>query len=149
MVWREQRTVTSALTLHYNKALFILEPTEVSRPLAGKRVDVCEYPDGRLEIRHGEHALPYRVFDKIRQVNQAAIVENKHLDAALMMAKLMQEQLPARKRNNNEPSRRSQPGHMFPSPEREDTAPVKRKRGRPPLRRLPPIEAAQRMLEPA
>ncbi len=25
MVWREQRTVTQALTLHYNKALFILE----------------------------------------------------------------------------------------------------------------------------
>ncbi len=149
MVWREQRTVTSALTLHYNKALFILDPTEISRPLAGKRVDVCEYPDGRLEIRHGEHALPYRVFDKIRQVNQAAIVDNKHLDAALMMARLMQEQLPARKRNNNEPSRRSQPGHMFPSPAQPDEAAPKRKRGRPPLRRLTPIEAAQRMLEPA
>ena len=149
MVWREQRTVTAALTLHYNKALFILEPTEISRPLAGKRVDVCEYPDGGLEIRHGEHALPYRVFDKIRQVNQAAVVENKHLDAALMMARLMQEQLPARKRNNNEPSRRSQPGHMFPSPAQPDEAAPKRKRGRPPLRRLTPIEAAQRMLEPA
>ena len=123
MVWREQRTVTSALTLHYNKALFILEPSEISRPLAGKRVDVCEYPDGRLEIRHGEHTLPYRMFDKIRQVNQAAIVENKHFDAALMMAKLMQEQLPARKRNNNQPSRRSQPGHMFPSPAQTDEAP--------------------------
>jgi hypothetical protein len=149
MVWREQRTVTAALTLHYNKALFILDPSEISRPLAGKRVDVCEYPDGRLEIRHGEHALPYRMFDKIRQVNQAAIVENKHLDAALIMARLMQEQLPARKRNNNEPSRRSQPGHLFPSPPPQDDAPVKRKRGRPPLRRLTPIEAAQRMLEPA
>ena len=149
MVWREQRTVTQALTLHYNKALFILEPSAVSRPLAGKRVDVCEYPDGCLEIRHGEHVLPYRVFDKIRQVNQAAIVENKHLDAALAMARLMQEQLPPRKRNNNEPSRRSQPGHMFPSPECEDTIPTKRKRGRPPLRRLTPIEAAQPMLEPA
>ena len=34
MVWREQRTVTQALTLHYNKALFILEPPEISRPLA-------------------------------------------------------------------------------------------------------------------
>ena len=147
MVWREQRTVTSALTLHYNKALFILEPTEISLPLAGKRVDVCEYPDGQLEIRHGEHSLPYRVFDKIRQVNQAAIVDNKHLDAALMMAKLMQEQMPPRKRNNNEPSRRSQPSHMFPAPSSQEDTPVKRKRGRPPLRRLTPLEAAQRMLE--
>ena len=142
MVWREQRTVTQALTQHYNKALFILEPTKVSRPLAGKRVDVCEYPDGRLEIRHGEHVLPFRMHNKIRQVNQAAIVENKHLDAALMMAKMMQEQLPARKRSNNEPCRRSQPHHLFPSPALPGEEPVKRKRGRPPLRRIRPTETA-------
>ena len=116
MVWREQRTVTRALTLHYNKMLIILDPTEVSRPLVGKRVDVCEYPDGGLEIRYGVDVLPYRVFDKIRQVNQAAIVENKHLDAALAMAKLIQEQLPPRRRNLNEPSRRSQGAHMFSDP---------------------------------
>jgi transposase len=73
MVWREWRSVTSALTLHYNKALFILEPTPISRPLAGKRVEVCEFPDGTLEIRHEGTALPYRMFDKLRQVNQAAI----------------------------------------------------------------------------
>lgn len=135
------------MTLHYNKALIILEPTEVSRLLAGKRVDVCEYPDGGFEIWHGDEVLPYRVFDKIRQVNQAAIVENKHLDAALAMAKAMQALLPPRKRNNGEPSRRSQGAHMFPSPAQPDQPPVKRKRGRPPLPRLTPIEAAQRMLE--
>jgi putative hemolysin len=61
MAWREQRKVTAALTLHCNKAVFILEPTEFSRSLAGKRVDVCEHPDGRLDIRHGEHALPYAI----------------------------------------------------------------------------------------
>jgi len=147
MVWRELRRVTSALTLHYNKVLFILEPTEISRPLAGKRVEVCEYPDGKLEIRYGEHVLPYRTFDKIRQVNQAAIVENKHLDAALAMAKMMQEALPPRKRNNSEPCRRSQPTHMFPSPARSDEAVVKRKRGRPPLRRPTPNKAEPRVLE--
>lgn len=147
MVWREWRSVTSSLTLHYNKAMFILEPTAISQPLAGKRVEVCEYPDGGLEVRHGEHVLPYRMFDKIRQVNQAAIVDNKHLDAALLMAKLMQEQLPARKRNNNEPRRRSQPSHMFPAPPQGDEATVKRKRGRPPRHQLAQIEVVQRMLE--
>lgn len=146
LVWREWRTVTQALALHYNKALFILEPTEISRQLVGKRVEVCEYPDGALEIRHGEHVLAYRMHDKIREVNQAAIVENKHLDAALAMAQAMQAMLPPRRRNNNEPGRRSQGPHMFPAP--EGAAPVKRKRGRPALPRLSPNEAAQRMLEP-
>ncbi|EZP82719.1 putative transposase [Novosphingobium resinovorum] len=145
MVWREWRSVTRALTLHYNKAMFILEPTPVSRPLAGKRVEVCEFPDGTLEIRHEGTALPYRMFDKIRQVNQAAIVENKHLDAALLMAKLMQEQLPPRKRNNNEPRRRDQAAHLFCVPEPVEEPVLKRKRGRPPLRRLTPDEIAQRL----
>ncbi|MBU6268156.1 MAG: ISNCY family transposase, partial [Sphingomonadales bacterium] len=147
LVWREWRTVTQALALHYNKALFILEPNEISQGLAGKRVEVCEYPDGGLEIRHGEHVLPYRMHDKIRQVNQAAIVDNKHLDAALVMAKLMQEQLAPRKRNGNEPCRRSQPKHLFPAPVGPDGNPIKRPRGRPPLRRIKPAESAQRVLE--
>ncbi|WP_310227644.1 hypothetical protein [Sphingobium xenophagum] len=38
----------AALTLHYNKTMFILEPNDVSLDLARKRVTVCEYPDGRL-----------------------------------------------------------------------------------------------------
>ena len=79
---------------------------------------VCEYPDGRLEIQHEGHVLPYRQFDKMRQVNQPAIVENKHLDAALMLAKQMQAIMPHhRKRNNDAPARQSQPSHLFPEPE--------------------------------
>lgn len=78
-------------------------------------------------------------------MNQAAVVDNKHLDAALTMAKLIQEQLPARKRNNDEPSRRSQPHTLFPPPA-ADTVAVKRRRGRPPLSRVRPTKA---VLDPA
>ena len=114
MVWREQRTVTAALTLHYNKAMFILEPTPINRSLPRKRVEVCEFPDGRIEIRHEGQVLPYRVFDKMRRVNQAPIVDNKHLDAALMMARMIQDAAPHhRKRNNNEPARTAQSPGVF------------------------------------
>ena len=151
MVWREARTVTASLTLHYNKAMFLLEPNPISTKLARKRVSVCEYPDGRLEIRHGEHSLPYRVFDKMRQVNQAAIVDSKHLDAALEMARRLQAMLPERRRNNNEPSRKSQPGHLFvAASENAEAAPRVKPgpRGRPPLPHVrkvqPGAETAQR-----
>jgi hypothetical protein len=118
MVWREQRTVTAALTLHYNKAMFILEPCNMTRALARQRVTVCEYPDGTIEIQHEGRILPYRVFDKMRQVNQAAVVDNKHLDAALALARQMQATAPHhRQRNNDAPSRRSQASHIFPEPE--------------------------------
>ena len=40
-------------------------------------VEVVEYPDGRIVVRHGDAELAYRLFDKERRVTQAAIVENK------------------------------------------------------------------------
>jgi hypothetical protein len=139
MVWREERSVTASLTLHYNKAMFILEPTDTARKLARKRVSVCEYPDGRIEIRHGGDSLPYRVFDKMRQVNQAAVVDNKHLDAALMMARAIQELAPHhRVRNNNEPSRSSGSTSIFAEGKIESADKIDGRRvGRPKLKRLP------------
>lgn len=116
MVWREERTVTAALALHYNKAMFILDPTPLARSLARKRVQICEYPDGRIELRHGERALPYTVFDKMRQVNQAAIVDSKQLGAALALAQAIQAATPHhRQRNNNEPARSSRSVGVFAS----------------------------------
>ena len=100
--------------------IFILEPNDISRELARKQVSVCEYPDGRLEIRHEGMALPYRVFDKLRRVNQAAIVDHKQLGAVLAVAREMQALRGAGKRNNDEPSRRAQPQHMFPTPAPDD-----------------------------
>src|SRR5882757_1964334 len=81
--WKEDRTVSKNLTLQYDQVLFILEPNEITRSLAGKRVMVLDYPDGRLAIRHNGVDLPYRTFDKRPQVNQAAIVENKRLGPIL------------------------------------------------------------------
>ena len=113
LTWREERTVTGSLTLHYNKVLFLLEPSEVARSLARKRVTVHEFPDGRLAIRHRGVDLPYRTFDKLRRVDQAAVVENKRLGAVLAHIRDRQAET-ARKRNGAAPSRSFQPGHMFP-----------------------------------
>jgi hypothetical protein len=81
--WKEERTLSQALTLQYDKVVFILEPSEQAKAAIGKRVTVVDYPDGRLAIRYRGVHLAYRTFDKVRQVSQAAIVENKQLGAAL------------------------------------------------------------------
>jgi hypothetical protein len=70
MAWREERTVTASLTLHYNKLMFLLEPSAVSRSAVRQRVVIHDYPDGRLLIRWKGVELPYRVFDKMRSVDQ-------------------------------------------------------------------------------
>ena len=99
--WKEERTLSQALTLQYDKVMFILEPSEQAKAAIGKRVTVVDYPDGRLSIRYRGVDLAYRTFDKVRQVSQAAIVENKQLGAAL--AFIREEQL------RREPQRRSGP----------------------------------------
>lgn len=61
MCRKEVRTLSQALTLRYDKVLFILDPTEISQPLAGQKVVVCDYPDGRLEIMHQSFPCPTEV----------------------------------------------------------------------------------------
>ena len=56
--WKEERTLSRALTLQYDKILFILEPVEQAKAAIGKRVTVVDYPDGRLSILY--KSLPSR-----------------------------------------------------------------------------------------
>ncbi|BAB54756.1 transposase (plasmid) [Mesorhizobium japonicum MAFF 303099] len=85
MCRKEFRTLSQALTLRYDKVLFILDPSAFPKRLAGKKVVVSDYPDGRLEIMHGSTSLPYRTFDKLRSVHRSELVESKRLDEALAM----------------------------------------------------------------
>jgi hypothetical protein len=66
-----------------DKVIFILVPSEQAKAAIGKRVTVLDYPDGRLSIRYRGVDLPYATMDKLRQVSQAEIVENKRLSGAL------------------------------------------------------------------
>jgi hypothetical protein len=105
--WKEERTLSQALTLQYDKVIFILEPSEQAKAAIGRRVTVVDYPDGRLAIRYRGVELAYRTFDKMRQVSQAAIVENKQLGAVL--AFIREQQLArAEARSRKAPRRRDQ-----------------------------------------
>src|SRR5712672_1995239 len=104
--WKEERTLSRALTLQYDKVIFILEPSEQAKAAIGKRVTVIDYPDGRLSIRHKGIELAYRTFDKIRQIDQGAIVDNKRLGSVLAM--IRDEQLRRGPERRSGPRRRDQ-----------------------------------------
>jgi hypothetical protein len=104
--WKEERTLSQALTLQYDKVIFILEPSDPAKAAIGKRVTVLDYPDGRLSIRYKGVELAYRAFDKVRQVNQGAIADNKHLGAVLTM--IRNEQLRRGPERRSGPRRRDQ-----------------------------------------
>jgi hypothetical protein len=105
LAWKEDRSVSVNLTLQYDKVLFILEPNEIARSLAHKRVTVIDYPDGRLAIRHNGVDLP-------PQVNQAAIVLNKRPGPVLAYIAEKQKELDM-SRSAKAPRRRGQSNHMF------------------------------------
>src|ERR1700724_164661 len=104
--WKEERTLSQALTLQYDKVIFILEPCDQAKAAIGKRVTVVDYPDGRLSIRYKGVALAYRTFDQLRHVPQAAIVENKRLGPILAM--IRDEQLRRGPERRSGPRRRDQ-----------------------------------------
>jgi transposase len=108
--WREERTLSRALTLQYDKILFILEPVEQAKAAIGKRVTVVDYPDGRLSILYKGIELAYRTFDQIQQVDQGAIVENKRLGAALTFIREEQLRREPQRRSTKAPRRRDQRG---------------------------------------
>lgn len=90
--WRELRKVTKALTLHYERKLYLFADTAANRRLIGKYVEVFQYPHGRIEIRVAGLSLPYSRYDKLGAVDQGAIVENKRLGHTLQIAQLVQSQ---------------------------------------------------------
>jgi hypothetical protein len=88
--WRELRKVTKALTLHYERKLYMLADTAINRRLIGKYLEIFQYPNGRIEIRVAGVSLPYATYDKLGAVDQGAIVDNKRLGNVLQISQLVQ-----------------------------------------------------------
>jgi len=88
--WQEPRRVSKSLTLQYDKVLYLLEDTPGNRALAGRYVTIHHYPDGRIEPRANGAPLPCIPYDRLSEVDQGAIVENKRLGHVLQVAQLVQ-----------------------------------------------------------
>ena len=92
--------------------MLLLDPTTpFARGLAGKKIEVVNYPDGRFAVRHEGIALPFRVFDKIQTVAPGEIVENKRLGAALAFARELQASYPTKHRRGD-PRRQRPPNNL-------------------------------------
>lgn len=93
---RIKRKVSHVLTLQYDRTMYLLPDTKEHRSLIGRYIDVYEYPDGRIELRWDDAALPYVTYDRLPEVNQGAIVENKRLGHVLEIARQVQQQRDSR-----------------------------------------------------
>lgn len=89
--WQEQRKLTKNLTLSYKHVTYVVEPTPENRNLTGRRCEVYEWEDGRVELVCDGRVLAFTAYDKRPFVNPAEIVTNKRLGAALLLVQKQQQ----------------------------------------------------------
>src|SRR5471030_2704159 len=87
---RVPRRVSNSLTVQYDRVIYMLADTVENRSLIHKYLDVLEYPDGRIEIRANGSALTYRQYDRLSDIDQGAVVDNKRLGHVLEVAQQVQ-----------------------------------------------------------
>ncbi|MGF6542036.1 ISNCY family transposase [Paraburkholderia youngii] len=92
LTWREPRKVTKSLTVQYDKVMYLLEDTPEHRKLIDRYIEVWEYPDARIELRADGRVLPCRQYDRLTEIDQAAVVEHKRLGHVLQVSQAIQAQ---------------------------------------------------------
>jgi hypothetical protein len=70
--------------------IYLLVDTVANCSLIHSYLDVFEYPDGRIEVRVNGAALPCVPYDRLSEIDQVAVVDNKRLGHALQMAQVIQ-----------------------------------------------------------
>lgn len=83
---RVSRRVSYALTVQYDRVLYLLADSSANRNLVHEYVEVVEYSDGMIEVQASGVVLPYRQYDRITRIDQGAEMENKALASALEVA---------------------------------------------------------------
>lgn len=81
--WQDTRKLSKALTLQYDNIIYIIDPTEENTRLARETIKVLNYPDGRIALMYEHRKLSFKLFNKLVNVTQGQIVENKRLGHAL------------------------------------------------------------------
>jgi transposase len=117
---RAPRCVSATLTVQYDRVIYLLDDTPVNRGLIHHYLDVVEYPDGRIEIRANGAALTYRQYDRLSDIDQGAVVDNKRLGHVLEVAQQVQLERDNR-RISGSPSRTNQGEPVLPKMRKSGT----------------------------
>jgi hypothetical protein len=104
---RASRCVSNTLTVQYDRVLYLLDDSPITRALIHHYLEVYEYPDGRIEIVANGTALTYRQYDRLSDVDQGAEIDNKRLGHILALSRQVQTERDNR-RISGSPSRTNQ-----------------------------------------
>ncbi len=94
LVFTSPRKVFKDLSVSYNRMKLIIDPSRENQNIIGKFVLVVVNLQGKIRIFDDEREVDFRIFDRIRRIGEAPVVQAKRLDAALALGKIIQEQQP-------------------------------------------------------
>ncbi len=109
--WQELRKLSKSLTFQYDKVMYLIDPTEQNQRLVNQTVKVLDRPDGTIAIQYAHRKLTFKVFDKLANVDQGQVVDNKRLGSVLKFAQAKQQefdQQQKRSRSKKAPKRTAQ-----------------------------------------
>jgi len=91
--WREVRTMSRDLVVHYKRSTYLIRPTDETRvfTVAKRQVDVLENGAGIVDIQYEGRSLPYSIYDQQPIIAQGEIIENKRLGVALGVIRAIQD----------------------------------------------------------
>ena len=102
LAWREERTVTRNLTLHYDRMMLLLDPTSLARGLV---------PQGRADRRARDHRLAERIDPRTKPLGATGshprASERRRLQSNLTIALALQGRKPVSLTIRNRRDRRS------------------------------------------
>jgi hypothetical protein len=92
LTWRQPRRVTRSLSVQYDRVIYLLNGSDGTRKLINQYSEVYEYPEAVLNYMPNGISLPYRLYDRLSEIDQGAVVEHKRLGYVLQVAQCMQAQ---------------------------------------------------------
>ncbi len=120
MIWtaplpgREERTVTFNLTVQYDRVMFLLEPSDVTRGLARKRVSgstISRTDASRSGITANRCPIRRLIVSPGSTRGQSSRISG--LSEAVDLCRRIQANIPPKGRSRSAPRRSSQANHMF------------------------------------
>ena len=109
--WHSTRKLSKSLTFQYDKVLYLIDKSDKNARLVNEVVKVLDYPDGQIAVQYGERKLRFSMFDKLAEVDQTQVVDNKRLGKILEFAQEKQEEFEKaqlRERSQSSPKRTAQ-----------------------------------------
>lgn len=73
LAYRVWRKVTHALTVQYDRVMYLLEDTPANRLLIHQQMEVVEYPSGCVEVQAGGEVQHYRI---VGMVSREMLITN-------------------------------------------------------------------------